>query len=268
MATQTTKYKSYPVYKPSGVEWLGEIPTHWEVRRLWSTVLSCQNGVWGTEPNGSNEIACVRVADFDRVRFRANIDRPTLRSVETDVFNTRKLLPGDLLLEVSGGGEKQPVGAIVLYDNKRPAVCSNFIARLRPSEGFESRFLTYLHSALYSLRVNVRSIKQSIGIQNLDKASYLSEAAGFPRPPRTARHRRLPRPGDREDRRPRRKEGEADRAAPREAHGPCQPGRHQGPRTRRADEDSGVEWLGEIPAHWEVKRLKHLGELQAGAGFT
>ncbi len=28
--------------------------------------------------------------------------------------------------------------------------------------------------------------------------------------------------------------------------------------------DSGVEWLGEVPAHWEVKRLSHLGELQNG----
>src|SRR2546425_2332954 len=27
-------FKSYPAYKDSGVEWLGEIPTHWEVRRL------------------------------------------------------------------------------------------------------------------------------------------------------------------------------------------------------------------------------------------
>ena len=26
--------KSYPAYKPSGVEWLGEVPAHWEVRRL------------------------------------------------------------------------------------------------------------------------------------------------------------------------------------------------------------------------------------------
>lgn len=25
--------------------------------------------------------------------------------------------------------------------------------------------------------------------------------------------------------------------------------------------DSGVEWLGEIPAHWEVKRLKYLATL-------
>ncbi len=30
---------------------------------------------------------------------------------------------------------------------------------------------------------------------------------------------------------------------------------------------SGVEWLGEIPAHWDVVPLKRIGELQAGAGF-
>lgn len=26
--------KPYPAYKDSGVEWLGEVPTHWEVKRL------------------------------------------------------------------------------------------------------------------------------------------------------------------------------------------------------------------------------------------
>lgn len=30
---------------------------------------------------------------------------------------------------------------------------------------------------------------------------------------------------------------------------------------------SGVEWLGEIPAHWEVRRLRALGWLRAGVGF-
>jgi type I restriction enzyme S subunit len=30
---------------------------------------------------------------------------------------------------------------------------------------------------------------------------------------------------------------------------------------------SGVEWLGKIPAHWNVTTLKRIGELQAGAGF-
>jgi type I restriction enzyme, S subunit len=28
--------------------------------------------------------------------------------------------------------------------------------------------------------------------------------------------------------------------------------------------DSGVEWLGEVPEHWEVKRLKHLARFAGG----
>lgn len=31
-----------------------------------------------------------------------------------------------------------------------------------------------------------------------------------------------------------------------------------------AMKDSGVEWLGEVPAHWEVKRIKDLSSLQSG----
>ena len=34
MATLVTKYKSYPAYRPSGIERLREIPAHWEVKRL------------------------------------------------------------------------------------------------------------------------------------------------------------------------------------------------------------------------------------------
>ena len=30
----TYTFKPYPAYKPSGVEWLGNVPAHWEVRRL------------------------------------------------------------------------------------------------------------------------------------------------------------------------------------------------------------------------------------------
>ena len=28
------KYKPYPAYKESGVEWLGEVPEHWKTKRL------------------------------------------------------------------------------------------------------------------------------------------------------------------------------------------------------------------------------------------
>ncbi len=29
-----SKYKKYPKYRDSGVEWLGEIPEHWDISRL------------------------------------------------------------------------------------------------------------------------------------------------------------------------------------------------------------------------------------------
>jgi type I restriction enzyme M protein len=34
LAMTNAHYPPYPAYKPSGVDWLGEIPAHWEVRRL------------------------------------------------------------------------------------------------------------------------------------------------------------------------------------------------------------------------------------------
>jgi type I restriction enzyme, S subunit len=32
--TTATKYKTYPKYKPSGIDWLGDIPVEWEAKRF------------------------------------------------------------------------------------------------------------------------------------------------------------------------------------------------------------------------------------------
>jgi type I restriction enzyme S subunit len=54
-AKEGKHFKPYQSYKDSGVEWLGEIPTHWEVRRL-KTIASIQlsnidkKSVEGQEP--------------------------------------------------------------------------------------------------------------------------------------------------------------------------------------------------------------------------
>jgi type I restriction enzyme S subunit len=29
-----SQYKAYPAYKDSGIEWIGLVPEHWEVKRL------------------------------------------------------------------------------------------------------------------------------------------------------------------------------------------------------------------------------------------
>jgi type I restriction enzyme S subunit len=166
--------------KASGVHWLGDVPVHWEVRRMRASVTDCVNGIWGSDPDGESDITCVRVADFDRKNLRVSLQRKTIRSISSSARSRRLLQRGDLLLEKSGGGDKQPVGAVVIYNHDEPAVCSNFVARLSIHEGYEPKFVNYLFSALYACRVNVPSIKQTTGIQNLDSKSYLAERAGFP----------------------------------------------------------------------------------------
>lgn len=166
--------------KPSGIPWLGDVPEHWEVRRLRASITDCVNGVWGTEPDGKSDITCVRVADFDRVNLRVTLEKKTTRSVPESARSRRLLRSGDLLLEKSGGGENQPVGAVVIYEENEPAVCSNFVARLPVADGYNAWFLNYLHFALYFRRINVPSIKQTTGIQNLNGRSYLSELVAFP----------------------------------------------------------------------------------------
>ena len=172
--------KPYPAYKDSGIEWLGAVPEHWEVRRLGTSVHGCINGIWGDDPNGREDLPCVRVADFDRARLRVRLAKPTLRAVAPGERKRRLLKKSDLLLEKSGGGDLQPVGVVMLYDHDVEAVCSNFVARMPVSARCNSSYLTYLHSHLYAIRLNVRSIKQTTGIQNLDSSLYLGEPVAFP----------------------------------------------------------------------------------------
>ena len=129
-------FPKYPKYKDSGVEWLGEVPEHWDVDRLKWSVESCRNGIWGDEPqNNDDDVPCVRVADFDRQRMRVVLAEPTIRNVTAKERLSRVLGRGDLLLEKSGGGESQPVGFVVLYDDTSPAICSNFVARVKLAAG-------------------------------------------------------------------------------------------------------------------------------------
>ena len=178
--TGNASFAPYPVYRSSDIDWLGDVPAHWVVRRLSASITNCVNGVWGSEPNGIDDLPCVRVADFDRRLLRVRRPVPTLRAINRSERRGRILRSGDLLLEKSGGGDQQPVGVVMLFDHDEEAVSSNFVARMRVRDGYDPSFLTFLHSVLYAMRLNTKSIKQTTGIQNLDSEAYLGESIALP----------------------------------------------------------------------------------------
>ncbi|MEX0972693.1 MAG: hypothetical protein WDZ46_05500, partial [Solirubrobacterales bacterium] len=120
------------------------------------------------------DVLCVRVADFDRNRFRVDEQASTLRRIDTAARRKCLLQSGDVLIEKSGGGEAQPVGFAVAFDLGAAAVCSNFIARLRPKQGVEPAYAALVLAASYRAGCNMPFVKQTTGIQNLDLHGYLS----------------------------------------------------------------------------------------------
>jgi type I restriction enzyme S subunit len=165
-------------------DWLSDVtvPQGWTIQRLKHSIESVQVGVWGDEPeNTEDDVLCVRVADFDRPRLRVPESVPTVRSVPRSELKKKELKPGDLLLEKSGGTPANPVGFVAYFDGVQgTAISSNFIARMRLKDGQHPRYWLYAHAASYATKLTARSVKQTTGIQNLDQASYFDERFPFP----------------------------------------------------------------------------------------
>ena len=162
-------------------KWAGQRRPGWRFLRLKYLIADSRNGIWGDDADGgADDIACARVADFDRQRFCVRLPLQTFRKIGSEQLQGRVLERGDLLLEKSGGGERTSVGAVVQFQGEERAVCSNFIAVVRAATGVNARWLCYLNAHLYSAGVNRRSIKQTTGIQNLDSEQYFDEEVSVP----------------------------------------------------------------------------------------
>ena len=261
-------YPSYPNYIESNIEWFGSVPSDWNKLRLKWTVTTCKNGVWGAEPDGENDIYCIRVADFERVALNVSDKNLTVRAVAMKDRKGRLLQKGDLLLEKSGGGESQLVGAVSLFDLEVGAVCSNFVALMQCDTDHDSRYLNYLHSHLYSCRVNYRSIKQSTGIQNLDSLQYLNEFVFLPDIKiQTAIVKFLDLKTRQIDQLIEKKKALIEKLDEQRIAVITQ-AVTKGVDKNAKMKPSGVDWLGDIPEHWVVNRLKFVGKAIIGLTYS
>lgn len=169
-------------YKDSGVEWLGKVPKHWKVDRIKDKTTAVVGGDWGNDIDSEadgNDIVVLRVADLDDIYFK--FEDLTIRKIKEGSFETRKITDRTLIVEKSGGGEKQLVGRVgypkgIDFD----AICSNFMAKIEFDNTIDLRFANYLFSTLYKSNLNFPYVQQTTGIQNLNVIYYLTTKAVFP----------------------------------------------------------------------------------------
>lgn len=131
------------------------------------------SGVWGEEDT-NNGISVLRSTNFN-ANGTLDLGKLTFR-VLADRDKDRKLLqPGDILLEKSGGGPKQPVGRVCLYTgDSQPHAFGNFIARLRPNSEILSAYLFYFLWNFHQTGKTSYYQKQTTGLRNLELKRYLA----------------------------------------------------------------------------------------------
>ena len=229
-ATGAGRYRPYPAYKDSGVEWLGEIPAHWEVKRL-KHLANMQAGSAITsetiEPTGDYPV------------FGGNGIRGF-----TDSFTHE----GDFPLI---GRQGALCGCVNLASGKFWA--SEHAVVARPARDVDAFWLAALLESMTLNSYSQSAAQPGIAVDTIGALS--APAPPFPEQHSIAAF--LDRETARIDALVAKKERliallQEQRTAlitraVTKGLDPTVPMK-----------DSGVEWLGEIPAHWEVKPLKRV----------
>ncbi len=256
--------KSYPRMKDSGVPWLGEVPEHWSVLRLRNaTDMRVSNVDKRANENEVPVRLCNYVDVYKNDRIRASM--PYMRASATQVEIARfRLAAGDVLITKDSEAWNDIGVPALVEDSADDLVCGYHLALLRP---FSDRIIgAYLFRSLQSPAVAYQLHVEANGVTRYGLSHSAIKSIWLPTPP-LAEQAAIARFLDYADRRLRRyirakqklikvleeqKQAIIHRAVTRGLD----------PNVRL--KPSGVEWLGEVPEHWELKRLKDIATVQTG----
>ncbi|AMK11346.1 restriction endonuclease subunit S [Pseudodesulfovibrio indicus] len=241
----------YESYKDSGVEWLGEIPEEWDVER--------NLGIFDERK---------MVNHPDKELLSVTIERGVIKQTEIttkkdssneDKSKYKLLKPGYLAYNKM----RMWQGAVGMSEYE--GIVSPAYIVLSPRDKAYSRFFHYL---LRSDQFLIESNRLSYGLCDDMNSLRYEDFKGIytPLPPKNTMERIVSFLDQ--------KTAEIDEAIAKkqkliellqeQKSILINQAVTKGLSPDAPMKDSGVEWIGEIPAHWEVKRLKHISSFQSG----
>lgn len=254
-----SQFKPYPAYKDSGVEWLGEVPEHWDVQPLKRAIARIESGTsvnaadFPAEPGslGVLKTSCVYTGKFDWTENKT-VDDEDLSRVSCPLqkntlivsrMNTPDLVGATGLVTEAPDGIFLPDRLWQIYFEKNQ--CPEFLAYFTKSQEYRDQ-------------VKIACSGTSSSMQNLGQDDF--RCLLFAEPPEfeqtqiarfldheTARIDALIEEQQRLIELLKEKRQSVISHAVTKGLDPTVPMK-----------DSGVEWLGEVPAHWVVQPLMSL----------
>lgn len=135
-------------YKDSGIDWIGEIPEHWEMERVKNITELASRGV---TPIYTEKIMnkVVNQATFSKGYW----DNSNIRYTEVSPINCRGTLkPNDILLASTGGGV---LGKVYHFMEKDTYIADSHVTILRCNKKIDSKYMYYHFLIKYDL-INAR----------------------------------------------------------------------------------------------------------------
>ena len=241
-------FKRYRAYKETGVKWLGQIPEHWALSRL-SEVTSLVNGFpFDSEHfvQGCEGVPLVRIRDLNA----GNSEVSYIGTVVEDAW----IDSGDIIIGMDGDFN------VARWRGTR-ALLNQRLCCLRPKSHVDARFIAYVLPGPLNA---INEITYSTTVKHLASGDVKRMLIGVPP---ESEQRAIAEFLDRETTRIDSLIAKKERLI----------GLLHEKRTALITQavtkgldptvpmkDSGVEWLGGIPAHWEVERLKWAAHMMSG----
>ncbi len=262
-----TKLEKYPSYKNSGVEWLGDIPEHWEARRLGFYFMERREKV-------SDKI-------FKPLSVTKNGIMPQLESAAktNDGDNRKKVCKGDFVINSrsdrkGSSGLSELNGSVSLINTVLEPIAINphYSHYLLKSNLFQEEYyrngkgiVADLWSTNYSEMKNI--IISSPPLEEQEKiANYLDKKTAQIDEAISQKQKLIELLKER-------KQIVINDAVTKGVFGSgtflnsCSarfrskavPPKESGAKAPPPEMiDSGIEWIGQIPKHWEIKKLKNI----------
>ncbi|EAK0823662.1 restriction endonuclease subunit S [Campylobacter lari] len=240
-------------FKDSGIEWLGEIPEHWEVVKI-NKIVTFVNGYAfeNFDFNPTFEIPVIRIGDIQKEKILYD---NCLKTKEKEKLKQFLISNNDILIALSGA----TTGKIAFCDTDNKAYINQRVAIVRSKlKLVKYYFLTRGFSLLIELACN-GSAQPNISTKEIGEFK-------IPLPPLKEQEQItnfLDKKCEQIKNFIEKKEKlisllkEQKQALINETI------------TKGLDKnvnfkESGIEWLGEIPQHWEIRKLKYLATIYNG----
>ncbi len=245
----------YPVYKPSDIPWLDDVPEHWDVRRLRTVAEMRVSNVDKHSREGEIPVRLCNYTDVyknDHVKQGIAFMGATASMDEIEKFRLER---GDVLITKDSETWDDIGVPSLVTESADDLICGYHLALLRPSEDILG---AYLARALQTNEVAYQFHVRANGVTRYGLTHEGIQSVRIPLPP-LLEQAAIVRYLDHADRRIRRyvsakhkliglleeeKQAVVNRAVTR------------GLDPNALLKPSGVEWLGDVPEHWDVRRAK------------